>query len=201
MVVKLVAKTTVRGARALMSSEADTRKRAWYRLRHYTWVFVQPFLMAATVVLIWAKVGWEWGWHLQGEQEHFDATIMNAGVFFGVMAALIVNSMGERWKAIRRHIRLKQKDEFECHWYDRMPMVMHLILLTLSLPLMVSVMAVRYGEFWEGVDSVFATALGIAVFWIAGTELQDPVTSLWNSIDIPDGWINADNKGSDQPLY
>ncbi len=142
---------------------------------------------------------WGWSW-LRAHEIHFPiedevsltTAIMSLGGFFAILAAIVMGTIWEKHQKVSVCVVKRDRQEFLLYRDERMPIVIHLLLGSLAVPLVLMVMLLEYTSFWSGFAAVATVSFGITIYWIVATELQDPARSPWFAERIPQEWLTAD---------
>ena len=174
-----------------LSKRNDPRRRL-RSMRRHTLLMVPPCVVAC--LSVW---GWSWlrehGIHFPIEDEvSLTTAIMSLGGFFAILAAIVMSTIWEKHQKVSICVVKRDRQEFLLYRDERMPIVIHLLLASLALPLVAMVMLLEYTSYWSGFASVAVVSFGITIYWIVATELQDPARSPWFAERIPSEWLTAD---------
>ncbi len=86
----------------------------------------------------------------------------------------------------------RDKETFLCYRDDRIPIMIHLLILVMSLPVLIIISLLEYKSAWTGTTCVFFVSFALSLYWVVVTELQNPSKSLWFVERVPDEWLTID---------
>jgi hypothetical protein len=154
---------------------------------------VQPFLMAAITTYIWyclhkAEI------HFPKEDEGTltTAVVATLAITFSILAALVLNSIWEKYRQVVVCILRRDMETFLLYRDERIPIIIHILLASLSMPVIVMVMLLEYRSFWSGLASISSVSFAISVYWVVALELENPSKSLWLAERVPKDWLEKD---------
>ncbi len=171
----------------------DDARRKWRSFKKNAGVLLRPFILAILTTGLWAKLH-PYGYHFH----HEDTSVLTEGgiatlaVLFGLIAAVVLNAIWERYRQIVVAVLKKDRETFLLYRDERIPIMLHLLLLSFSLPLWCIIVALEYRSLWSGSAVVFAVTFSLALFWVVATELENPAQSPWFAERIPQDWLKVD---------
>ncbi len=155
-------------------------------------LLLQPLATAALMTVIWRKVQMA-GYHFNKEDESaVIAGITILALPYGVIAGVIIASVWEKYKKVMGCVFKKDAETFYRYRDERMPVLLHILLACLSLPMVVLICSLDYKGELCGAMIVFSVSLGITVVWVVATELEDPSKSAWFGERVPREWLEED---------
>jgi Na+/melibiose symporter-like transporter len=174
-------------------SKKYDRKRIWRSFKRHAALAAYAIGSAVFVTALW-YAAWSHGWHFSGGDESIlgGAIVTTLGVAYGITAALILNTLWEKYNKVVLCVFKKDKDTFLFYRDERMPIMIRLLLASISLPLIGIVGALDYQHAWSGVAAVFSVSLVLALYWMVATKLEDPAKSAWLAERIPKEWLVVD---------
>ncbi len=174
-----------------LSKKEDWRRRGRSFYRHLLLMMV-PFLIAAAAAMIWDRLR-ERGWVFDKEDEVILTTvILTIGMAYGIAATLVMNTVWGKYRKVMLSVLEKDERTFLKYRDDRMPIVLHLFLASLSLPLISMIMAFPFRGEWSGRISIFFIAFILSLYWVALAQLEDPARSAWLAERVPEEWLKED---------
>ncbi len=177
----------------ILSKREDVARR-WRSFQKHVWLLLQPFAAALAAVAAWWFLLRERGIHLPKEDEVviLAGPLLFLSVAYGITVATTFESVWEKYQTVVKSVLKRDKDTFLCYRDERIPIVLHLLIISFSVPIMVIVALVEYHAASTGFLAVFSTAFVLTLYWVVVAELQDPSQSLWFAERIPAEWLTAD---------
>jgi len=171
-------------------------KRSWASrlasLRRNLLRLLLPLCLATLATVLWHQCH-KRGWHVPSHAEAMLATgILVLAAIFAIAAALILDRIWERTRAISRYILTRNKRAFMEIRDEKMPIAMHLVLAASGLWVLVLLAAAEYPSSASGALVVFSSWFSMLLYFVVITDLQDPTTSVWFSSRIQPDWIEQD---------
>jgi hypothetical protein len=170
----------------------DPRRR-WRSIKRHTLLLLQPLAVALATTALWSFL-WGRDIHLATKDtETLTVAIINTlAIFYGLIYAVILSAIWENYKRISVCILQEDKETFLLYRDERIPIMMHLLLGAVSLPLISIIGLLEWHNYWAGFIGIFTIVFAISFFWIAAAELQDPRKSPWMAERIPAEWLGED---------
>jgi hypothetical protein len=174
-------------------SKKHDKNRKWRSFKRHTSLAVYAIGIAAFATVLW-YVAWQHGYHFSGADELSltGAIVTTLGVAYGITAALILNYVWEKYNKVVICVFERDRDTFLFYRDERMPIMIRLLLASISVPLIIMVGALDYTQVWSGAAAVFSVSLVLALYWIVATKLEDPAKSAWLAERIPPEWLTVD---------
>lgn len=175
-----------------LSKQGDL-SRKWRSFKRHVVLLAQPIALALFATYLWQKLHTA-GIHFPKADEASltTAVIATLAIAFSILAGLVLNSIWEKYQKVVICVLKRDMDCFLLYRDERIPIVFHLLLASLSLPIIVMVMLLEYSSVWSGGASTFVVTLAISVYWLVATQLQNPAKSLWFAERIPPDWLTVD---------
>jgi hypothetical protein len=177
-------------------SKKDDFLRRWRSFRRHVWLCFQPFVVAIVMVMLWRWL-WQNGYHLCKEDE----VALTGGITavlvlaYGITAALAFNSVWEKYRKVMACVlphRPDDKRTFLLYRDEKLPVIIHLYLLFLSLLLLAMIMMINYKEELSGIMSIFSASFVITLYWVVMVQLENPAKSPWLAERVPKDWLEED---------
>lgn len=174
-------------------SKRDDGARKWRSFKRHTMLLCQLFLSALLAVLAW--------YQLAKAEIHFPkadegvlttAVVATLAITFSIIAALVLNSIWEKYQKVVIAVLEQDEHTFLLYRDERIPIVLHLLLASLSVPIIGMVMMFEYKGFWSGAASTFCITFAISIYWLVVVQLESPTKSPWFAERIPSEWLTAD---------
>lgn len=177
----------------LKLSKKKDLARKWRSFKRHTFLMAQPFAVAFVAVMVWRWM-WKNGYHLAAEDsEIFYVPVMaTLGLAFSINATINLSSTWEKYRRIGNCVLTRNKREFLQLRDERMPIILHLFLATLSFFLLGMMMLLDYKHEMSGIVSVFIISFLVALYWIVVPQLENPAKSAWFVERIPVAWLEID---------
>lgn len=174
-------------------SKKDDIARKWRSFKRHTFILLRAFLATLFPLSLWYQL-WLRGIHFGHEDELVivGAVIATLGVAYGIMASLVLGSIWEKYKKVVISVLKKDEETFLCYRDERIPVMIHLLLAALSIPLLVMIGMLEYQHLWSGIAAVFSVSFILFLYWIVATELENPAKSPWFAERIPEKWLETD---------
>lgn len=171
----------------------DDLHRLWQSfLRHL------KLMMWVTVPAVVAMVSWrhlhQLGFHFPKEDE-IALTAIGAAIPampFGFLAVLLLGESYSRSKEFDKCLFEENKNSFLRIRDDRLPVIFHLMQMTLMTPIVVVAFGFDYASVWTGSFVVSAVVAAFSVYWVTIVVLQNPQRTPWFTERIPASWLTAD---------
>lgn len=162
-------------------------------LRRHTMLLLKAALVTLLPLLLWYQL-WSCDIHFGAGDESviIGASIATLGLAYGIMASVVLSSIWEKYRKVVISVLRRDEETFLCYRDERMPIMIHLLLAALSLPLLVMIALLPYQHMWSGIASVFSVSFILSLYWIVATELEDPTKSPWFAERIPEAWLSTD---------
>ena len=174
-----------------------SKKNDFNRRRHsfkkHALIILKPFTIASLLVGIWYQFQ-KYGLHFSHEDEVAltGAIITTLAVAYAITATLVLSSIYEKCEKVVRCVFEKDKNTFLYYRDERIPIIIHLLLLTLAIMLIGMIIGLEYKHLWSGVAAVFSVSFALSLYSIVIIELQNPAKSLWLIERIPSVWLTVD---------
>jgi hypothetical protein len=174
-------------------SKKHDKERIWRSFKRHTALAAYAIGIAGLATALW-YAAWVHGYHFSGSDEAIlgGAIVTTLGVAYGITAALILNSLWEKYNKVVLCVFKKDKDTFLFYRDERMPIMIRLLLASISLPLIGIVGTLDYQHAWSGAAAVFSVSLVLALYWMVATKLENPAKSAWLAERIPQEWLSVD---------
>lgn len=175
-----------------LSKKGDVARK-WRSFKRHTYILLKAFIVTLFPLLLWYQLRLR-GVYFAHEDETIiiGAAIATLGLAYGIMASLVLGSIWEKYKKVVISVLKHDKETFLCYRDERIPVMIHLFLFALSLPLLVMIALLEYRYLWSGIASVFSVSFILSLYWIVATELENPAKSPWFAERIPEEWLNVD---------
>ena len=162
--------------------------------KKHSWLLLQPFGFALSMSLFWWITFFKNGIHFNKEDEGplLTGVFLLLSVTYGITTSATFESVWKKYQVIVTSVLKKDKHTFLCYRDERMPIVIHLLVIAFSIPLLGIVCLVEYHTASAGFVAVFATSFVLSLYWVVIAELQDPSKSLWFAERIPEQWLMED---------
>ena len=127
-----------------LSKKKDFRRKCSSFKKHALLIF-QPFLIGAGVVAIWYQF-YKHGLHFSSEDEVAltGAIITTLAVAYAITASLVFSSIWEKYQKVVICVLKKDRDTFLYYRDERIPIVIHLLLLTFAMLIIFMVGGLEY---------------------------------------------------------
>ena len=174
-------------------SKKNDFDRRWRSFWRHLWLCAQPFIIAIVAVIFW-----RW---LRSKGYYFckeDEVVMTGGITatlilaYGITAALVFNSIWEKYKKVMVCVLLQDKQTFLLYRDERMPIIIHLFLFFLSVLLVGMILMLNYQKELSGAVAVFSVSFIITLYWIVMIQLENPEKSPWLAERVPSEWLKED---------
>jgi len=168
--------------------------RKWNSFKRHFILLLQPFAFSTVVSLAW----WSWlyknGIHFAKEDESSILTgvFLLLSVAYGITTAITFGSIWEKYQKVVRSVLRHDMQTFLYYRDERIPIIIHLLILSFSFPILGFVGFIEYHTVSAGIASVFSTSFVLSLYWVVITELQNPAKSLWFAERIPKKWLTID---------
>ncbi len=175
-------------------SKREDFARRWQSFKKHCWLLLQPFSFAVVVSVLW--------WcELFSKEIHFakdDENILLAGVIvmlaltYGIVATTTFSTVWDKYQKVVISVLKRDKETFLCYRDERIPIVIHLLILAFAIPLLAIISLLEYKTAVDGFVAVFTVSFALATYAVVIIELQNPSKSLWFIERIPVDWLTID---------
>ena len=161
--------------------------------RHF-FLMAQPFSFALVAAYIWDNGIYKNGIHLSKEDEGpiLTGVFLLLSVTYGVITATMFSSVWDKYKSVVEAVLKKDKDTFMLYRDERLPIIVHLLILSFSIPLLSFCLFVEYKDILSGYCSVFSSSFVLSLYFVVIAELQNPSKAPWLAERIPHDWLHDD---------
>jgi hypothetical protein len=175
-----------------LSKRNDARRR-WRAFKRHASLVVWTLLVSAIVTASWYEV-WIRGIHFAEDDKDviIGAIVTTLGVTYGILVSWIIGAIWEKYRKVVVCILEQDKHTFLLYRDERMPIVLHLLIAAVSLPLISMIGMIAYKHVLTGALSIFAVSMVLALFWRIAAELEDPTRHGWFIERIPPDWLTED---------
>lgn len=175
-----------------MSEKNNWRKQLNSIFRHCCLV-IKPLAISAFTTALWYFFkGYFFCFDKCDEAVIVGAAVSTLGVAYGVLAAVIFGSV---WSRFRKIAILTLKDDREGFLLirdERVPLIVHIFLVSLSIAIVSIMMLVDYRNVESGAVTISILTFTLALCWFMLAELEEPAKSPWFEDRIPEEWMTAD---------
>ncbi len=174
-------------------SKKRDRARKWQSFKRHTLLILQPFLIATVLAAVWYGL-WSQGYHFSGEDEGIlaGAIVTMLAIAYSIIAALVLTSVWEKYRKVVIAVLQRDKHTFLVYRDERMPLVLHIFIASLSLPLLIMAALLDYQSKWSGITAVFLVSFILSLYWIVVAQLENPAKGAWFTERIPQDWLDED---------
>lgn len=153
-------------------------------------LMMQPFIIALLTTVLWRWL-WKSGIRFDPADESIiiGAVITTLGLAYSITATIVLSSVWEKYKKVMFCVLENDRRTFMLYRDERMPVMLHLFLGSLSLPLLVMIMMLGYKSLFSGIVSVFSISFFLSLYWVVLAQLEDPMRSAWFAERLPKEWL------------
>ena len=165
-----------------------------YLLKHlkHVWMLLKPAVAGVILVWIWQELR-KYGIEFPPTDEiPISSALLTVGVAYGIMAALILDTVWQEYKTVGLCVRQDDLERFLESRDERIPATIHLLLGTMSFFLEGLIMLTHYDNIWAGRACVFLVAFVLVLYFEVATELDDPFRGVWYVERVPEEWLEID---------
>lgn len=157
-----------------------------------------PLLLRPTLIgiligpVLWYLIFFRFGFHFLEEDESAftDSFIPILAMFHAIVAGHVLAKVWDEYKTIRHCVESKDKDKFTQCKTDRIPVVIHMLLGSMSVAIQGMAMMLHFKEAFAGIIANFALAFVLALYWEVATNLDNPWKGVWYVNQIPKDWLD-----------
>lgn len=160
-------------------------------LRAHLRILVRPLLASGLLAAFWRLIFFQFDINV-GKADETALTNMVVPIcamFHSILAAVVLGKVWDEFKVIRRCLKKGDEDSFRDCVHDRIPMMIHLLLGTMSFIIIGGAMLVEYHRAFAGVVSIGAISFFLVLYWEVATTLDNPVKAPWFAGQIPGEWL------------
>ncbi len=149
--------------------------------------------VSSIVTAVWYAT-WIHGIHFAEDDKDviIGAIVTTLGVTYGLLVAWVLSAIWEKYRKIVVSVLEKDKHTFLLYRDERMPIVFHLLVAAVSIPLVGMIGMIAYKHALTGAVSVFAVSVVLTLFWRIAAELEDPTKHGWFAERIQPDWLTED---------
>ncbi len=179
-------------SRTMLMKRNDPRRR-FNSFKKHSLFILQPFIVAMMTTRLWY-----WFYLNEIHFSHEDevaittAIITTLGITYSITASIVFASIWEKYQKVVICILKKDRETFLCYRDERIPIIIHILLLVFSMALIFMIGGLEYHHLASGVASVFVVSLALSLYFVVIVELQNPAKSLWLSERIPQEWLKVE---------
>jgi hypothetical protein len=168
-------------------------KRKWRSFKRHALLLGETVVFASVTTFLWYQV-WIRGYHFPEDDKDIliGAIITTLGVTYGIEVSWILNAIWEKYRKVVICVLEQDKRTFLLYRDERMPIVFHLLIGAVSLPLLCMIGMIAYKHALTGAISIFAVSLVLTLFWIVIAQLENPSKGGWFLERIPKEWLEED---------
>lgn len=174
-------------------SKKNDFKRRFNSFRKHLFFIFQPLVIAIGILSIWYQF-YTRGIHFSQEDEVVltGSVIMILAVAYSITASTVFNSIWEKYQRVVLCVIRMDRETFLCYRDERVPIVIHILILTFTILLITMVGGLEYRHVSAGIASVFSVSFILSLYFIVIVELQNPAKSLWLNERVPKEWLVVD---------
>ncbi len=155
--------------------------------------FVRPFICGVIASAIWYHLFYQFDVHIVKDDED---VLLGALSFFGIwhaiVAGLIITKVWTEYVETTKAIYDQDKKKFQQLMGCRIPLVVRMFLLILSLIIQLLFSVWCYETWWSGIGITFFIALVLVMFWEVAYNLDNPLKAVWYKELVPLDWFYED---------
>lgn len=153
--------------------------------------FSAPFALAASA--LWYFLLYRQGYHFNPELEMIAtaAWIPVFGLFYGVVAGLVLYSVWSDYQNMETAVRKGDKQTFLELRDKRVPPPIYTMMFAFAASLLAVFMGLKYPDLGSGLCCVSSTAYLLTLVFFAIREMDDPTSGIWYIEGIPPEWLKA----------
>jgi len=171
------------------------RNRRWVTVKRHLPIILKPLAVSIILTLIWRLILFPNSIHFQdfaGEPIMFIIIPMVAFIYV-IFSGIAVTSVFDQYKIISKCVVKKDLDSFLIYRDEQLPIMIHLLIGTLSVIIIGSVMLFDYqGHTIIAMFTIMAIVFVLLLIWIVTTELDNFQKSIWFKAKIPPEWFEID---------
>lgn len=170
----------------------DLRRR-YISFKKHTFFVLQPFVVSVLIVLIWYQF-YRYDLHFSHDDEVVltGAIVTTLGVTYSITASLVFSSIWKKYQTVVICVLKKDRDTFLYYRDERVPIIIHVLILTFSFLLIIITGGMEYKHLASGIAAVFSISFALCLYFIVIVELQNPAKALWFAERIPKKWLEVD---------
>ncbi len=171
-------------------SKRNDPARRWKSFWRHLTISCQPFVFSTAAVLIWQATN-QAGLHFSRQDEASLTCAIIPGVFiaWSIIAGWFFTTIYGKYRTIVGSVLQSDEKTFMLYRDERMPIVLHLFLGSLSFLLFSLVALLDFKEFLAGAISIFVLSYCLVFYWVVMVQLDDPTLSPWLQERTPGKWL------------
>jgi hypothetical protein len=175
-----------------LSKKNDPRRR-WRAFKRHARLVLWTFVLAALATAAWYGI-WIRGYHLAEDDKDIiiGAIVTTLGVTYGILYSWVLGVIWEKYRKTVIAVLEQDQHTFLLYRDERMPILFHLLIGAVSLPLWGMIGMIAYKHVLTGALSVFAISVVLVLFWRIAVELENPSKGGWFLERIPTEWLTID---------
>jgi hypothetical protein len=174
-------------------SKRNDPRRKWRAFKRHARLVLWTVLCATFATAGWYEV-WTHGYHLAEDDKDIiiGAIVTTLGLTYGILYSWVLGVTWEKYRKTVIAVLEKDKHTFLLYRDERMPILFHLLIGSVSLPLWGMIGVIAYKHVLTGAMSVFAISIVLVLFWRIAVELENPSKGGWFLERIDPEWLTVD---------
>jgi hypothetical protein len=173
-------------------------KRTFLNILNNWWkcflMLLKPVPLAIGAPIFWYYLVYLNGIHFVEGGEILGIWISMFGVIYGLLAAIILTTVWNEYKAMGIAVKRFDLDSFIDLRDEEVSPLVHTLMIMLSIAILLAFMCIHYDTVYSGVTFIASTAYLFALIFYIVLEIDDPCDGIWYIKDIPEEWLKIDVK-------
>jgi membrane protein YqaA with SNARE-associated domain len=171
----------------------DDPRRKWRSFKRHALLLLKTFSFASATTFLWYEA-WVRGYHFSEDDKDalIGAIITTLGVTYGILVAWLLSVIMEKYGKVVICVLEKDKHTFLLYRDERIPIVFHLLIASVSVPLVGMIGMIAFKHVLTGTISVFAVSFILSLIWLIADQLENPSKGGWFRERIPQDWFDED---------
>jgi hypothetical protein len=163
----------------------------WESIRNHAWLFIQPLVMGiiaiggSKILRLWTDI------YFHPEDREFVITgpLAMFAIFHSILAGHMFMDVLRRHREVCLCVLKGDHETFGHYREIRLPGYAKAFLAAISLIIVLFVSLIHFHYEWTSNFSVFCVTFVLSSYWVAITELEDPVDGVWFGNRAPADWL------------
>ncbi|MES2059514.1 MAG: hypothetical protein V4438_00620 [Patescibacteria group bacterium] len=181
------------------STKDDIKRRLGSFLKHL-WIFLRALVPAMIVTLIWGNFEAIDVHFVHEDEAIIIGTIATLGVIYGLLAAITVLIVAERWPKITISVFDHDKRSFLILRDERLAITFNMVTSIDAFFILFIMGGMEYRSPYTGAILMFSVSLVMSMFYVGIRDAQDVSKSQWVRERVPEDWF-TENAEIRQPRY
>ena len=166
------------------------------RLWRYLALLILPTMISAGLCWVWYAIFFCGNINVgkADETSHTNSFLPSLAVLHSLVIALVFQQIWQEYRTVQQCIRSKDHQGFVQCQQERIPGLIHLALVVLTLSVLGQTMLTHYTNPWAGIDHLFQWSFLLLLLWEVAIILDNPSLSMKYMGEVPEEWVGGEQK-------